>query len=162
MPELTILPIPAAVLFDLDGTLIDSVETRIAAWLDALEQAGLPTTHERLAPLIGLDGRRLAREIAAIAGRPIEDARAKEIDRRAGERYEDLNREPRPLPGVGRLIEVLEDRDITWAIATSSRKEQVGPQSRRSAFRESRKSSTQATSRTLSPSPTSCSLPRNN
>ena len=92
MPELTILPIPAAVLFDLDGTLIDSVETRIAAWLDALEQAGLPTTHERLAPLIGLDGRRLAREIAAIAGRPIEDARAKEIDRRAGERYEDLNR----------------------------------------------------------------------
>jgi HAD superfamily hydrolase (TIGR01509 family) len=127
VPELTILPIPAAVLFDLDGTLIDSVETRIAAWLDALEQAGLPTTHERLAPLIGLDGRRLAREIAAIAGRPIEDARAKEIDRRAGERYEDLNREPRPLPGVGRLIEVLEDRDITWAIATSSRKEQVGP-----------------------------------
>jgi HAD superfamily hydrolase (TIGR01509 family) len=112
-------------LFDLDGTLVDSVETRISAWVDALAAAGLPTGRPTLAPLIGLDGKRLAREIAALAGSPIDEARAEAIDRASGERYERLNREPRPLPGMGRLVAELERRDIAWAIATSSRKEQV-------------------------------------
>ena len=122
---ITALPIPSAVLFDLDGTLVDTVATRIEAWEQALANAGLPTGRERLAPLIGLDGKRLATEIAALAGRPIDDARAEEIDRDSGEIYERLNTTPRPLPGMGRLVEGLDRRGIAWAIATSSRKEQV-------------------------------------
>jgi HAD superfamily hydrolase (TIGR01509 family) len=118
--------LPAAVLFDLDGTLVDTVETRIAAWLRALEEAGLPTSREQLAPLIGLDGKRLAKEIAAAAGTPIDEARSEQIDHLSGEIYEQLNRSPRPLPGVRRLVEAIEARDISWAIATSSRKAQVG------------------------------------
>jgi HAD superfamily hydrolase (TIGR01509 family) len=119
------LPLPAAVLFDLDGTLVDTVETRISAWEQALAQAGLPTDRDRLAPLIGLDGTRLASEIAALAGRPIDDAQAEEIDRESGEIYERLNQAPRPLPGLGRLVGALDRRGIRWAIATSSRKDQV-------------------------------------
>jgi HAD superfamily hydrolase (TIGR01509 family) len=75
--------------------------------------------------LIGLDGKRLAREIAALAGRPIDDPRAEEIDRQSGEIYERLNRSPRPLPGFGRLVDELDRRGVRWAIATSSRKDQV-------------------------------------
>jgi HAD superfamily hydrolase (TIGR01509 family) len=123
--DLAQLPAPTAVLFDLDGTLVDTVETRISAWLRALEEAGLPTSHERLAPLIGLDGKRLAVEIAARAGSPIDETRSEEIDRRSGELYGGLNHSPRPLPGVRRLVEAIEARGIAWAIATSSRKEQV-------------------------------------
>jgi HAD superfamily hydrolase (TIGR01509 family) len=123
--RLTDLPLPDALVFDLDGTLIDTVETRIAAWLDALADAGTPTTRGRLAPLIGLDGRRLAREIASLAGTPIDDARAEAIDRDSGERYERLNRAPRPLPGVRELVAAIEVRRLRWAIATSSRKAQV-------------------------------------
>jgi pyrophosphatase PpaX len=119
------LPLPAAVLFDLDGTLVDTVETRISSWEQALADAGLPTDRDRLAPLIGLDGKRLATEIAALAGRPIHDARAEEIDRHSGEIYERLNLAPRPLPGLGRLVDQLDRRGIRWAIATSSRKDQV-------------------------------------
>jgi len=119
------LPLPKAVLFDLDGTLVDTVELRIEAWEQTLAGAGLPTTREELAPLIGLDGKRLAREIAALAGAPIDDARAETIDRECGELYERLNQSPRPLPGIGRLIDLIERRAIVWAIATSSRKEQV-------------------------------------
>jgi HAD superfamily hydrolase (TIGR01509 family) len=119
------LPVPEAVLFDLDGTLVDTVSTRIAAWLEALGEAGYPTDQDQLAPLIGLDGKRLASEIAALAGRPIDEARSEEIDRRSGEIYARLNSSPRALPGVRRLIEAIEDNDISWAIATSSRKEQV-------------------------------------
>jgi HAD superfamily hydrolase (TIGR01509 family) len=119
------LPIPKAVLFDLDGTLVDTVEVRIAAWEQALAEAGLPTDRARLAPLIGLDGKRLAREIAAVAGKPIDEARAEVIDRQSGEIYARLNQTPRPLPGVRELVGTLERRGIAWAIATSSRKEQV-------------------------------------
>ena len=119
------LGLPAAVLFDLDGTLVDTVATRIAAWEQALSGAGLPTSRDRLAPLIGLDGKRLASEIAALAGKPIDDARAEEIDKRSGEIYERLNRSPRPLPGIGRLVDELGRHGIRWAIATSSRKDQV-------------------------------------
>jgi kojibiose phosphorylase len=119
------LPLPDAVLFDLDGTLVDTVETRIAAWRQALHEAGLRTTKAQLAPLIGLDGKRLAREVAAVAGAPIEEARAEELDHRSGEIYEQLNSSPRPLPGVRRLVDEIERRKIKWAIATSSRKAQV-------------------------------------
>jgi HAD superfamily hydrolase (TIGR01509 family) len=123
--DLTHIPRPDAILFDLDGTLVDTVETRIDSWLVALEEAGYPTTRERLAPLIGVDGKRLAREIAALAGTPIDDARAEEIDRRSGEIYERLNHSPRPLPGVRELVAAIEARGLRWAIATSSRKAQV-------------------------------------
>jgi HAD superfamily hydrolase (TIGR01509 family) len=119
------LQAPLAALFDLDGTLVDTVETRIASWERALADAGLPTGRDRLAPLIGLDGKRLATEIAALAGLPIDDARAEEIDRASGEIYEQLNREPRPLPGLERLVAVMDRHGIRWAIAASSRKEQV-------------------------------------
>jgi HAD superfamily hydrolase (TIGR01509 family) len=126
MPDdLAALPRPNAVLFDLDGTLVDTVETRIAAWLEALEEADLPTTHERLAPLIGVDGKRLAREIAALAGVPLGEDRAEAIDKRSGEIYERLNRSPAPLPGVRELVAAIDKRRLPWAIATSSRKDQV-------------------------------------
>jgi len=123
--ELADLPLPEAVLFDLDGTLIDTVETRIAAWLDALEEAGFPSTRERLAPMIGLDGRRMVREIAALAGAVIDDERAEAVDRRSGEIYGRLNQAPRPLPGVQEVGAAIEARHLRWAIATSSRKSQV-------------------------------------
>jgi HAD superfamily hydrolase (TIGR01509 family) len=119
------LPVPRAVLFDLDGTLVDTVETRIVAWLDALAAAGFPTTRERLAPLIGIDGRQLAREVAALAGTALDADAAERIDRDSGERYERVNTAPRPLPGVAVVVDTLDARGIAWAIATSSRKEQV-------------------------------------
>jgi HAD superfamily hydrolase (TIGR01509 family) len=123
--DLAQLPVPQAVLFDLDGTLVDTVETRIDAWLAALEEAGLPTTHERLGPLIGVDGKRLAREIAAFDGVSLDEDRAETIDKRSGELYERLNHSPRPLPGVRELVTAIEARHLKWAIATSSRKAQV-------------------------------------
>jgi HAD superfamily hydrolase (TIGR01509 family) len=119
------LPIPEAVIFDLDGTLVDTVQTRIDAWNETFEEAGVPATREALAPLIGVDGKRLAREIAALAGQPIDDARAEEIDKRSGEIYERMNSNPKPLPGVKELIDAIETRGLDWSIATSSRKDQV-------------------------------------
>ena len=116
---------PTALIFDLDGTLVDTVETRIRAWLQVFADVGIETTRDRVAPLIGADGRYLARRVADAAGTPIDDHRAEEIDRSAGEIYEELNRDPRPLPGARELLISLGGRRLPWAIATSSRKEQV-------------------------------------
>ncbi len=85
----------------------------------------MSTTHERLAPLIGVDGKRLAREIAALAGVTLDEDRAEAVDKQSGEIYERLNRSPAPLPGVRELVAAVERRGLPWAIATSSRKDQV-------------------------------------
>jgi HAD superfamily hydrolase (TIGR01509 family) len=119
------LPRPRALLFDLDGTLVDTVETRIRAWLATFDEVGIPADRAHVAGLIGSDGRRLAREVAAAAGRGIDDDRAEGIDRRAGEVYGEMNTDPRPLPGVRELLLALDEAGVTWAIATSSRAEQV-------------------------------------
>jgi HAD superfamily hydrolase (TIGR01509 family) len=116
---------PQAIIFDLDGTLVDTVETRIQAWLAVFAETGIPASRDQVAPLIGSDGRRLAREVAAVAGVELEPDRDEEIDRRSGEIYQGINLDPIPLPGVRDLLLELDRRGISWAIATSSRAAQV-------------------------------------
>ena len=54
------LPRPAGIAFDLDGTLVDTVDARIDGWLEALAAAGIGATREQIAPMIGIDGRKAA------------------------------------------------------------------------------------------------------
>ena len=119
------LPRPAGIEFDLDGTLVDTVDARIDGWLEALDAAGIAAAREQIAPMIGMDGKRLAREIAAASGRELADDETETIDRAAGEAFDRLNREPRPLPGAEALLGELTGLGIPWVIATSSRAEQV-------------------------------------
>lgn len=112
-------------IFDLDGTLVDTVERRIVAWLQAFAEAGIPAAREAVSPLIGADGKTLARRIAERAGRSLDDDEVEEIDRRSGEIYQALNVDPRPLPGARELAAALEQAGIAWAIGTSSRRDQV-------------------------------------
>ena len=116
---------PDAIILDLDGTLVDTVPARIDAWAAVFDEAGIRATRSQLEPMIGMDGRRLAREAAAAAGRTLTDDEAEAIDRRSGELFDERNRDPRPLPGAVELLRTLDDRGLTWAIATSSRREQV-------------------------------------
>ena len=125
--QLAPLPRPAAVIFDLDGTLVDTVEVRIAAWLRVFEEERIPADRAHVAALIGSDGRRLAREVAAAAGITLEDGRDEGIDARCGAIFAELNARPRSLPGVNELLARLEAAGVPWAIATSSRREQVAP-----------------------------------
>ena len=119
------MPDPRALIFDLDGTLVDTVGTRIEAWLHTFAEADIPADRGHVAGLIGADGKRLAREVAQAAGRTLGEVEGEAIDRRAGEIYGELNTDPQPLPGVRELLLALDDARFTWAIATSSRAEQV-------------------------------------
>lgn len=123
--EIADLAQPDALIFDLDGTLVDTVNVRIDAWMRTFEEIGIPAERDHVAALIGADGKRLAQEVAAVAGRDIDADRAEAIDRRAGDVYSSLNTDPRPLDGVPDLLHALEQGNLRWAIATSSRAAQV-------------------------------------
>jgi HAD superfamily hydrolase (TIGR01509 family) len=116
---------PAAIVFDLDGTLVDTVPARISAWRATFADVGVPVADARLEPMIGMDGRALAREVAHEAGRTLDDDEAEAIDRLAGERFDEHNHAPAPLLGARAALDRLDEEGVTWAIATSSRTEQV-------------------------------------
>jgi HAD superfamily hydrolase (TIGR01509 family) len=119
------IPRPAGIAFDLDGTLVDTVDARIDGWLEALDAAGIASAREQIAPMIGMDGKRLAREVASATGRGLADDETEAIDHAAGAAFDRRNREPRPLPGAQSLLHDLGELGIPWVIATSSRAEQV-------------------------------------
>ncbi len=119
------LPRPRGLIFDLDGTLVDTVSARIDGWVAALADAGIEASRDQVAPMIGMDGRRLAREVASAASRELSADEVEAIDKAAGAAFDRLNAAPRPLPGSGELLAFAEEAGIPWVIATSSRKEQV-------------------------------------
>jgi HAD superfamily hydrolase (TIGR01509 family) len=121
----TNLPRPQGLIFDLDGTLVDTVRKRIDGWVEALGAAGLATSADEVGPMIGMDGKRLAREVAAHAGRTLSDEDVETIDHAAGEGFDRRNHAPEPLPGLSEALAAIDLCGARWLIATSSRAAQV-------------------------------------
>ena len=116
---------PEGLIFDLDGTLVDTVQARIDGWVEVLSREGLEVSAEQVGPMIGMDGKALAREVAAANGKELDDEAAERIDKAAGAAFDRRNVEPQALPGVRDVLGVMEELGIRWLIATSSRKAQV-------------------------------------
>ena len=119
------LPRPEGLIFDLDGTLVDTVQQRIDGWVAALGEAGVRTSPHEIGPMIGMDGKRLAREAAEKAGRTLSESETEAIDHAAGEAFDRRNREPVPLPGLAEALAAIERNGARWVIATSSRAAKV-------------------------------------
>jgi HAD superfamily hydrolase (TIGR01509 family) len=93
--------------------------------MQVFAEVGIPADREHVARLIGADGRRLAREVADVGKRRINDGRAEAIDKRSGEIFNEINTTPRPIAGARQLLLALSRTSLPWGIATSSRPEQV-------------------------------------
>ena len=106
----------AAVLFDVDGTLVDSNYHHVYAWCRAFSDIGIPVDAWRIHRLIGMDGTTL---VASLAGDADADARAqaKELHSRY---YKETTSLLRPLPGARELLEAVEKLGIQAVLATSA------------------------------------------
>ncbi len=111
---------PHAIIFDLDGTLVDTVGTRVDSWMAVFPRFGIEPDPVYLAPLMGSDGKYLARMVAERYGVQLQPGEDAEIDIQAGAEFRVLNADPRVLPAVPETLEGLTDRGMPWAVATSS------------------------------------------
>ena len=111
---------PHAIIFDLDGTLVDTVGTRVDSWMAVFPKYGIEPDPAFLAPLMGSDGKLLARMVAEQYGVELQPGDDATIDILAGDEFRVLNADPRSLPAAREILESLTDRGMPWAVATSS------------------------------------------
>jgi len=106
-----------AMLFDVDGTLIDSNDAHARAWADALREHGVPADYRRVRPLIGMGGDKLLPAVAEISET---SPQGKSIAKRKKEIFDHLLRGVQPTRGARALLTYLREHDIPMVIATSA------------------------------------------
>ena len=122
----SLAPTPA-LLFDLDGTLVDSVYQHVLAWREALEEAGIELAVWRIHRRIGMSGGLFVNALARETGRALSEDDARALQESHSRHYAMRIRQVRPLPGATALLEQLSAMDIPWAIATSGSRVTAGP-----------------------------------
>ncbi|MGH7578893.1 MAG: HAD family hydrolase [Gemmatimonadales bacterium] len=115
----------AALIFDLDGTLIDTVYAHVFAWQRALGEAGMAIDGWRIHRRIGMSGGLFARAVARELGRRLTQSEVEAIQRRHGELFRQLLPDRRPLPGAVELLRELREAGIPHGIATSGRRPEI-------------------------------------
>jgi HAD superfamily hydrolase (TIGR01509 family) len=112
-----------AFLFDLDGTLVDSVYQHVLAWKEALDGEGIPLSVWRIHRKIGMSGGLFTNQLLRETGMEIDAARTDRLRQRHAEAYARLSSQVRPLPGAVELLQALDGIGMPWSIATSGRME---------------------------------------
>jgi HAD superfamily hydrolase (TIGR01509 family) len=106
-------------LFDLDGTLIDSVYQHVLAWHETLEAAGIGLSVWRIHRRIGMSGGLFIKALEREVGRAVGDDEAARLRAAHAEAYVRRLPEIKPLPGARELLGTLTAMSVPWAIATS-------------------------------------------
>jgi HAD superfamily hydrolase (TIGR01549 family) len=114
-------------LFDLDGTLIDSVYDHVLAWHNALQEVGIEVSIWRLHRRIGMSGGLFTKALARETGRDFDEAMNARLGELHARHYNARSGRIRPLPGARELLAYLSANGIPWAIATSGRMQTAGP-----------------------------------
>jgi len=100
-------------IFDLDGTLLDSVEFRIKSWKKAFDHEGIPSNTDQISPLIGIPGKEL---VMRIGGDP------EKIEMMQEENFRHYLPEVKYFKDVYPTVKDLQDSGLKLCIVTSSRK----------------------------------------
>lgn len=112
-----------AVIFDVDGTLVDSNDAHAQAWVDALKEHGWDVPFERVRPLIGMGGDKVLPELTGIEK---DSADGEAISSRRSEIFrERFMPHLRPFPGVRELVLLLKEHGHPLAVASSATKDEL-------------------------------------
>jgi HAD superfamily hydrolase (TIGR01549 family) len=114
-------------LFDLDGTLIDSVYDHVISWSLALQEAGIEVSVWRVHRRIGMSGGLFTAALSRETGIKFDDATREKLRALHAKHYNAVSSRTRPLPGAKELLRTLSDNGVPWAIATSGRMQTAGP-----------------------------------
>jgi HAD superfamily hydrolase (TIGR01549 family) len=114
-----------ALIFDLDGTLVDTVYAHIFAWQRAFAEAGMAIDGWRIHRRIGMSGGLFTRAAGRELGRELTPQEAKTLQARHGEIFAQFLPERRPLPGAVELLEFLRSNEIAYGIATSGSRPEI-------------------------------------
>ena len=110
----------AALILDIDGTLVDSNDAHARAWVEALDRFGYDVPFERVRRLIGKGGDKLVAELTELDP---EEGRGKELRDRAGEIFRARHvSSVRPFPGTRELLERVRADGLDLVVATSASK----------------------------------------
>lgn len=114
-------------LFDLDGTLVDSVYDHVMAWHRALHDKGIDVSIWRIHRRIGMSGDLFTAALSRELGHAIDETLRKELSDLHAHHYNSRTTGTIVLPGARELLKHLTDNDIPWGIATSGRMRTAGP-----------------------------------
>jgi HAD superfamily hydrolase (TIGR01549 family) len=127
MPQRPSARTQTSYLFDLDGTLVDSVYDHVMAWDRALRDKNIEVSIWRIHRRIGMSGDLFTAALSRELGRPIDDALKQELSDLHAHHYNNRATGHRVLPGARELLKHLTENEIPWAIATSGRMRTAGP-----------------------------------
>ena len=113
-----------ALIFDLDGTLVDTVYAHVFAWQKAFQEGGLAIDGWRIHRKIGMSGGLFTRAASREIGHDLSDEQASELQDVHDRLFRELlpPEERRPLPGAVEILQALRERGVTHGIATSGRR----------------------------------------
>jgi HAD superfamily hydrolase (TIGR01549 family) len=106
-------------VFDLDGTLVDSVYQHVLAWQEALEAGGIELSVWRIHRRIGMSGGLFVGALLRETGQPVDAAEVARLQQAHAEAYRRQAGQLRVLPGARELLAHLTGAGVPWAIATS-------------------------------------------
>ncbi len=114
-----------ALIFDLDGTLVDTVYAHVLAWQFTLAEAGMPLDGWRIHRRIGMSGGLFTRALAREVGHSITPEQRRFLQDRHGELFRSLLPVRRPLPGAVAMLRRLREAGVPHGIATSGRRPDI-------------------------------------
>src|SRR5690348_1292767 len=112
-------------LFDLDGTLIDSVYQHVLAWREALDTLGVELSNWKIHRRIGMSGGLIIHAFTRDTGRSLSAIEAEQLQKFHGEAYQRRQKEVHLLPGAKELLAGLDKAKVKWAIATSGKRDKA-------------------------------------
>ena len=106
-------------LFDLDGTLIDSVYQHVIAWRTALSAIGIDLSVWRIHRRIGMSGGLFVQALLRETGRSLSAEDIEELQQAHAAEFRKQAGSVTALPGARELLAALTDAGVRWGIATS-------------------------------------------
>jgi len=116
-----------AFIFDLDGTLVDSVYQHVLAWHEALDREGIALSVWRIHRKIGMSGGLFTNMLLRETGVDFPPDLIARVQRGHADAYRRVSSEVQPLPGARALLDTLTANDVAWAIATSGHLQDAQP-----------------------------------